>query len=131
MKKSILLLSIISSTSFAAPIDISVTATTRNYSTAINQAMQTIARHDIEIINNTDTVQSFSYLYQYCEEGDDCTKAENTVTVLAHTKWNNHHDSSFWVFDSKKSYHKMIADTIVNSATIHKIAKSRSTVSVG
>ena len=131
MKKAILLLTMISSTSFADPIDISVTATTHPYSTAINQAMNTIAQHDIEIINNTDTIQSFSYLYQYCEERDECVKAESTVTVLAHQKWNNHHDSSLWVFDSKKSYHTIIADTIVNSATIHKQATSRSTISVG
>jgi len=53
--------------------------------------------HDIQIINESDKPKTYKYRYTLCAlkytYRTDCCFAENTVTVAAHSQWNNHHDS--------------------------------------
>ena len=112
------------------PIQITTLVKAHTYTAPIREAIQTSAEHDIEIINNTDKFQSFSYLYQYCPEEEPCINTENTVSVAPNTTWNNHHQSFAWTNYFSRGYYNLKAHTIVNSHTLHSQADDTGTVSV-
>jgi ABC-type molybdate transport system substrate-binding protein len=88
------LLLTLSTIAIANPVTVSVGAQAHDYFSMKGDYVSTSASHDIEIINNSDSAKTFTYVYRYCAEGhNECAISYNTVTVNAHTKWNNHHDS--------------------------------------
>jgi hypothetical protein len=105
----------LSTMAIASPITISAGAEAHQYYSIRGDYISTTASHDIEIINNSDSAKTFDYVYRYCADGhNECAIAYNTVTVNAHAKWNNHHDSYISVKYDDAGRYGLIATTEIN-----------------
>ena len=91
MKHTLLLTALLSANVLAAPvIDLGVT-TEKAYGMK-GHGTYTYSSHDIQIMNDTANPITYNYQYSLCVNDHGCMVRGNSVTVNAHSRWNNHAD---------------------------------------
>jgi hypothetical protein len=100
---------------FGMTATVNVTAVAHQYVTEKNIRLDTNAQHDIEIINDSNRDETFSYTYAYCGDTiQKCVKVSSTAIVRAHKRWNNHYNSYVSnTYDHKGSYN-LVATTSIS-----------------
>lgn len=116
MRKTLLfcLATFAASMSFANGITVNLGAYAHQYSGLKNMEAYTKAEHDIEIINDTDNAEEFTYGYSYCADfSGKCVNTGGGIKVAPHSRWNNHHDSYLNVTYKYEGNYNLVATTSV------------------
>lgn len=101
------------STNCLADPSITLLTTTDNAYGLEQHDVYAYSKHDIQIINDTNQDQTYSYSYSLCVKNHGCQQKANHVTVKAHNRFNNHCDLTHMAKYKYAGPYEMLATTQV------------------